>query len=177
MTKMETFPTAADSDLLGTLERALDRLQARDATLLEPDANERSLACRLALYLQAELPHWDVDCEYNCWAATGQHKGHTIVATTSQTTVARTIYPDILIHHRNSREHLAVIELGKSSYPQGRHQDLRKLRHCQVRLGCRHAIRVEIGVGEARGQRCVEPLHRGSGEPQGTPHGVDITGR
>ncbi len=159
MTKMETFTTAADSDLLGTLGRVLERLQARDAALLERDANERTIACRLVLYLQAELPHWDVDCEYNCWAATGQRKGHTVVATTSETTVARTIYPDILIHHRDSCEHLAVIELCKSSYPQGRHQDLKKLRSCLDRLGCRHAIRLEIGVGEARGENRIEPLH------------------
>lgn len=158
MSKMETFPTDADTDVQATLDRALATLTIRDAAILDADANERTIACRLALYLQMELPHWDVDCEYNCWAATGQRKGHTIVTTTSETTNARTIYPDILIHHRDSHEHLAVIELCKSSFPQGRHQDVKKLRHCLDRLGCRHAFHLEVGVGAAVGENHIEPL-------------------
>ncbi|MDI5922791.1 hypothetical protein QLQ86_18665 [Halomonas sp. LR5S13] len=159
MTKMETFPTDAETDVQATLGRALAKLTTRDASLLSTEANERTIACRLAFYLQAELPHWDVDCEYNCWAATGQRKGHTIVTTTSETTNARTIYPDILIHHRDSREHLAIIELCKSSFPHGKHQDVKKLRHCLAKLGCRHAFHLEVGVGEAVGENRIEPLH------------------
>ncbi len=159
MTKMETFPTDAHTDVLASLDRALARLTTRDATILDAEANERTIACRLAFYLQVELPHWDVDCEYNCWAATGQRKGHTIVTTTSETTNARTIYPDILIHHRVSREHLAVIELCKSSFPHGKHQDVKKLRHCLAMLGCQHAFHLEVGVGDAMGENRIEPLH------------------
>lgn len=159
MTTMETFPTDAEHDIQATLDQALRQLVQRDAAILSLDANERTIACRLAFYLQAVLPRWDVDCEYNCWAATGQRKGHTIVATTSETVNARTIYPDILIHHRESREHLAVIELCKSSFPQGRHQDVKKLRHCLERLGCRHAFHLKVGVGDAIGDNRIDPLH------------------
>jgi len=158
MSVMERFHSVPSTEIQHILEQALKRLTIRDASLLVDEANERTLACRLAIYLQSALPQWDVDCEYNCWQTPIQRKGHMVIPTTSDATVARTIYPDILIHHRDSSEPLAVIELGKSSYPQSRHQDLRKLRGCHERLGCHYAIWLELGVGEACGDYRIEVL-------------------
>ncbi|MFY0989096.1 hypothetical protein [Halomonas sp. C05BenzN] len=158
MTRMETFPTASDTEVVDRLNQALERLQERDAALLYDEASERSIACRLACHLQPLFPDWDVDCEFNCWTGPGQRKGHLVVATTSDATEARTIFPDLLIHRRPHGERLAVIELQKSTQHHSRHRELKKLHRCQARLGCRHALLIEIGVGEARGQHHLEAL-------------------
>jgi hypothetical protein len=49
------------------VRRAIDTLYARDSYLLDPnhDASEWTIAHRLAVYLEQEVPGWDVDCEYN----------------------------------------------------------------------------------------------------------------
>lgn len=158
MTRMETFPTVSDMDVVDRLNQALDRLEAHDAALLDEQASERSIACRLACHLQPLFPDWDVDCEFNCWADPRQRKGHLVVATTSDATEARTIFPDLLIHRRRHGERLAVIELHKSTQLRSRHRELKKLHHCQARLGCRHALLLAIGVGEARGKHRLETL-------------------
>lgn len=163
MTRMETFPTTSDSDVVDRLALALSRLEERDATLLHAEASERSIACRLACHLQPLFPDWDVDCEFNCWVDPSQRKGHLVVATTSDATEARTIFPDLLIHRRHHDERLAVIELHKSTQLRSRHRELKKLHHCQARLGCRHALLLEIGVGEARGSHRLEALSAGTG--------------
>lgn len=159
MTHMQSFQTASDNDTIGRLEMALERLLERDGALLDEDATERSITCRLACHLQPLFPEWDVDCEFNCWQAPEQRKGHLVVATGSNETEARTIFPDILIHRRRHKERLAVIELQKGSQPSSRHRELRKLGQCQARLGCRHAVLIEIGLGDARGEhRLTEAL-------------------
>ena len=161
MTRMETFPTASDMDVVDRLNLALKRLGERDSALLDDEASERSIACRLACHLQPLFPDWDVDCEFNCWTTSGQRKGHLVVAITSDATEARTIFPDLLIHRRGHDERLAVIELHKSTQRQTRHRELKKLHHCQTRLGSRHALLIEVGVGEARGEHRLEALSSG----------------
>jgi len=48
------------SDLEGRVLEALNMLYARDASLLENDAAEWSIAHRLAVYLEQQLPGWNV---------------------------------------------------------------------------------------------------------------------
>ncbi|MDR5907345.1 hypothetical protein [Franzmannia qiaohouensis] len=163
MTHFETLPAALEVDVIDGLEQALKRLQERDAALLEAQANERSITARLGCHLQAVFPDWDVDCEFNCWRGPLQSRGHIVVSTTSATTEAPTIFPDLLIHRRGSGETLAVIEVLKSDAQSARHRERRKLQHCLKRLGCPHAAMIEIGVGERRGRHHLEmlatPLH------------------
>lgn len=151
MTQMETFTTATREDLVRRVEQALATLTARDASLLQADASERSIACKLACHLQPLFPDWDIDCEYNCWASPWQRKGHLVTSTTSAAIEARTIFPDLLIHRRRHGDCLAVIEIILTSHLQSRHQALKKLRHCQQRLGCPYALLLNIGVGSESG--------------------------
>jgi hypothetical protein len=44
---------------------ALSDLLTHDCHLLNVDPNERSITFRFAIYLQARLPDWTVDCEFN----------------------------------------------------------------------------------------------------------------
>ncbi|APX92784.1 hypothetical protein BWR19_07485 [Halomonas sp. 1513] len=158
MTHIETFPTALEADVIGSLEQALERLQERDAALLEARATERSISARLGSHLQGLFDDWDVDCEFNCWRGPLQNKGHIVVTTTSASTEAPTIFPDLLIHRRASGETLAVIEVLKSDAQGARHRERRKLQLCQARLSCPHAAMIEIGVGEGRGRHHLEML-------------------
>ncbi|GHE21057.1 hypothetical protein [Halomonas urumqiensis] len=160
MTRMETFPTASATQVIERLNKALARLQERDAALLDATASERSIACRLACHLQPLFPDWDVDCEFNCWAAPGQQKGHLVVGTTSAATEACTIFPDLLIHRREHGERLAVLELHTSSHGRARHLARKKLKLCQERLNCQLALLLELGVDESRGEHQLEVLDR-----------------
>ena len=47
------------------VQRAIDRFYARDSALLRQDVSEWTIAHRLAVYLEQEIPGWNVDCEYN----------------------------------------------------------------------------------------------------------------
>lgn len=87
--------------------QAINLLYARDSDLFLRNASEWAIAHRLAVYLEQELPGWNVDCEYNRqgpWKEpkTNEDKGK--------------IRPDIVIHHRGQTElqhNLLVIELKK----------------------------------------------------------------
>lgn len=85
---------------------ALDELLKNDAFLLRNGAHERSVAHKLAEYLQQQFNGWHVDCEYNLHGISvkklprecdGQHKEF--------------VYPDIVVHHRDYDSNLFVIEI------------------------------------------------------------------
>lgn len=90
------------------LNRAISKVLACDSELLERDASEWSIAHRLAVYLEQELPGWHVDCEYN---RQGQDRD-----SVKRDPNGGPVRPDIVIHHRGGveQEHnLLVIEIKK----------------------------------------------------------------
>jgi len=95
-----------------------------DKDLLLIDVNERSITHRLGIYLQEQFPEWDVDCEYNRLIDNKKQMVLTkrlkakIGETTPEDTQAKTVYPDLIIHHRISTENLVVIEVKKSTNPE-----------------------------------------------------------
>ena len=99
------------------VREALNRLFARDATLLGSDNSEWAMAHRLAVYLEELLPGWNIDCEFNRQGDAPEIK--------SRTEGSR-VRPDIIVHHRGrvAREHnLLAIELKKT----GSGQDYEKV--------------------------------------------------
>jgi hypothetical protein len=112
---------------------ALKRLELHDAYLLENDCNERSITHRLAMYLQSEFEGWDVDCEYNRDVeAVGLVKRLSYPVPDkiwANDTDAKTVFPDIIVHHRETSENLLVIEVKKSTNREldGREKDRQKL--------------------------------------------------
>ena len=98
-------------ELKARVMRAIDILYARDSDLFPRDASEWALAHRLAVYLEQELPGWNVDCEYNRQgprtdSKTNENKGK--------------IRPDIVLHHRGQTDlqhNLLAIELKKAESP------------------------------------------------------------
>lgn len=91
------------------VRQALNMLYALDASLLEDDTAEWTIAHRLAVYLEQQLPGWNVDCEYN-----RQGQGQE----TKRREEGKPVRPDIIVHHRQriEREHnLLAIELKKTA--------------------------------------------------------------
>ncbi len=87
--------------------RAINTLYTRDSDLFSHDASEWAIAHRLAVYLENELPEWNVDCEYN-----RQGPGRAPKMRENEEKVR----PDIVLHHRGRLEldhNLLVIELKK----------------------------------------------------------------
>ena len=104
-------------DLAPVVREALNRLFARDATLLGSDNSEWAVAHRLAVYLEQLLPGWNIDCEFNRQGDAPEVK--TLAA-------GSRVRPDIIVHHRGQvgREHnLLAIELKKT----GSEQDYAKV--------------------------------------------------
>lgn len=85
---------------------AFDQLFKNDVFLLENEVHERSVAHKLAEYLQQQFFGWHVDCEYNRHGidikklsrkCDGEYKEY--------------VYPDIVIHHRGYDSNLLAIEI------------------------------------------------------------------
>ena len=92
---------------------ALGVLQKNDSFLLEQKVHERSIAHKLAEYLQEQFPDWNIDCEYNrkgikskLLEGIGECDGHR---------KTNRVFPDIIVHKRNTKNNLLVVELKKSN--------------------------------------------------------------
>lgn len=88
---------------------ALDQLFKNDAFLLENGAHERSIAHKLAEYLQQQFPDWHVDCEYNRHGL--YPKRIPGIENCEADRSSDLVLPDIIIHHRNTDDNLLVIEI------------------------------------------------------------------
>jgi len=112
-----------------SLLRAKAEFMQADRDLLVVNANERSMTHKFAEYLQKEFPTWNVDCEYNRVGTGDTPKEldwlrEQIVRADDEN--AKTVYPDIIVHHRKQRENLLVIEAKKSGRDNS--DDLQKLK-------------------------------------------------
>jgi hypothetical protein len=148
------------SDVEARLKKAEEKLLRTDRFLLENDVNERSITHKLAQYLQEEFfPEWDVDCEYNRVGTEEMAKKLDLKAEPSCTddTHARTVYPDIIVHHRGKEyENLLVIEAKKNSSPAGTSRDEEKLKAFGKELGYKYCVLVTFERDRAS-HRCIKP--------------------
>ena len=138
----------AQKDLDKKLKEALECLLDNDSYLLKKDLNERSISHRLAMYLQQMFDGWDVDCEYN--------KDHDVTKKLvnfpkqipSDDTNAKTVYPDIIIHHRGTTDNLLVIEMKKTTNNDRHDNDKQKLNAFKEEgLRYCHAVALKLRTG------------------------------
>ncbi|MGD0080829.1 MAG: hypothetical protein ABSB80_09320 [Methanoregula sp.] len=88
---------------------AIGILFKNDIFLLTNGVHERSISHKLAEYLQTLFPDWNVDCEYNRKGdATKILKG---LKDCDEYIRTDRVYPDIIIHQRNTKNNLLVIEI------------------------------------------------------------------
>lgn len=129
---------------------ALSMLLERDCYLLEKKANERSITHRLGIYLQEVFPKWDVDCEYNRDYHETKRLHLVYEGVEEHDTNGRTVYPDIIVHKRDTKCNLLVIEVKKSSSQEPDCKDKRKL--CAFKsdpdLRYSHSLFLKLNVGK-----------------------------
>ena len=121
-------PDPSVADIKRRVINAICTLYRHDLELLDLGVSERSVTHKLAEYLAVEFPSWRVDCEYN-------RHGHEIKRlrvdadfwhTRADDTEAKTVFPDIVIHRRNTDQNLVVIEAKKGNGPDDA-TDIKKL--------------------------------------------------
>jgi len=157
-----------NSDVIeSSLHSSMDHLFRNDLFLLTYDVHERTIAHRLAIYLEHRFAGFHVDCEYNNDLDSETGRKQVRYPNSSSGTGA---YPDIIVHHRglNGPNHnLLVIEIKKqSSTPSDRDHDREKLRSYTAsdnrnHLSYSRGALVVLGVREAAGQFSVEWYENG----------------
>jgi hypothetical protein len=135
---------------------ALTDLLNQDSYLLMVDANERSITHRLAMYLQSRLPDLHVDCEYNRDGIDPKRIKYLGLNPHDEDADAKTVFPDIIAHIRNSKNNYLVIEVKKSTSTVDRDVDISKLQGYKTSLGYKFALFIELDTGDKAGVGRVE---------------------
>jgi hypothetical protein len=111
---------------LNRVINALGEFYRRETWLLEKDLGERSLTHRLAVYVEAQFPGWEVDCDYDrLGERTLRLPLGTIVSTDDH--FGKSVYPDLVVHQREIPNNLLAVELRKANNHQPPEHDRHKL--------------------------------------------------
>jgi hypothetical protein len=132
------------------VRRAIEQLVLYDAKLLRIDCNERSITHRLAMYLQGEFEGWNVDCEYNRDHHAPDHVKRLtplLESISSDNADAKTVFPDIIVHHRETSDNLLVIEVKKSRNMEPDTRDKQKLKAFKKELHYCYALFLRLNTG------------------------------
>ncbi len=98
-------------------ERAVRILLKNDLFLLQNNADEITISHKLAEYLQQEFLDWHVDCEYNRNRDEIKEIGDARVR------------PDIIVHIRNIKNNLLIVEIKKSNTTDDINSDKERLKN------------------------------------------------
>jgi len=112
---------------LNKLIAALQEFYAREAYVLEHDLGEGTLTHRLAVLVEANFAGWEVDCDYDRLGERTLRLPHGTVISTDDH-LAKSIYPDIVVHQRDIPNNLLAIEIRKASNHQPLEHDQHKLK-------------------------------------------------
>ncbi|MBV9562559.1 MAG: hypothetical protein JOY90_19275 [Bradyrhizobium sp.] len=112
---------------LGGLVDALRDFYAAEAFLFEKDAGERALCHRLAVSLERRFSGWQVDCDYNRLGERAFRLPRGTIVSTDDA-LAKSVYPDIVVHQREVPKNLLAVEVRKASNHQPLEHDRHKLR-------------------------------------------------
>ena len=102
-------------ELIGVFEKAKNKFLKNEKEIIEIDINERTLSARLMFHLQTLLlneiyqenyKEYSVDCEYN-------RMNKDMKKIIQEDNIVNLIYPDIILHKRNSNDNLIAIEMKK----------------------------------------------------------------
>jgi hypothetical protein len=105
---------------------AVSDFYVRETHLLEKDLGERALTHRLAVAVEKQFPEWSVDCDYNRLGERSWRLPKASIVSTDDE-LGKSIYPDIVVHHRAIPENLLAIEVRKASNHQPPEHDRHKL--------------------------------------------------
>jgi len=136
------------------LSESIDQLLRADEYLLLSDANERTISHRLAIYIESHFLGWNVDCEYNRDGFEPKYLSLKKDTISTYDTSAKTVYPDIIVHKRGTKDNLLVIEMKKTTSSVGDEHDIDKLKAFKKELGYKYAVFIkfktdgQVGVEE-----------------------------
>lgn len=144
-------------EILSKIDLALQSLFSNDSYLLERRLNERSIAFKLAEYLQPLFNGYNVDSEYNGDAGKENDRKALSIAENRIREIGfdpnednhYSISPDIIIHKRGlNTDNLVVIEVKKdTSLDKHKQFDLIKLEHLTIDfLGNHYNYRLGIAL-------------------------------
>lgn len=143
MNKSNDFTNMDDKEVIEKIKNAYLKLLKNDSHLLKVDANERSITHRFAIYLEDEFPDYNVDCEYNRNGSIP--KKIKVISVNSDDINGVSAYPDIIIHHRGTKDNFIVIEAKKTT-TNNNNNDEEKLKAYKNDLKYRYAFFVEFPV-------------------------------
>jgi hypothetical protein len=106
---------------------AIHEFYARETFLLEKDAGERALTHRLAVQFEKQFQGWEIDCEYDRLGERTLRLPHGSIVSTDDH-LAKSIYPDIVVHQREIPNNLLAVEVRKAANHQPLAHDQHKLR-------------------------------------------------
>ena len=112
---------------LSKLLTAIEDFHAHEAFLLEKDLGERTLTHRLAVHVERRFPGWQVDCDYSRLGERLLRLPHGTIVSTDDT-LGKSIYPDIVVHQRAVPLNLLAIEVRKATNHQPLEHDQDKLK-------------------------------------------------
>jgi hypothetical protein len=150
------------STLKQRIETALAMVVDRDFELLEDGPSERSVAHRLAVYLEHEFPGWHVDCEFNRQGEEGKRGTKRVSASpllpeSWKGTGKADVSPDIVVHRRRRQQNLLAMEV-KSVTSDGLDRDREKLRKYLTDPHLKYAFAVLVTF--RNGVAAFEPIER-----------------
>lgn len=138
------------------IEQALEELKLRDSLLISNNTHERSIAHRLAIYIENIVNRiyskdcWEVDCEYNRSGIRHDPKVLHIKERAREIgkeikTIEKTkVYPDIIVHKRGYQKGLIAIEVKRIGLD-CKYDEI-KLKEYKMQLGYETAVLVKYGV-------------------------------
>jgi hypothetical protein len=150
-----------DLEIKNKIESALTEVLDRDKYLLQNDIHERTVAHKLATYLQCRFPDFNVDFEYNGDILRDDKKKHIDILKEDlqklgllskkeelkdKIIIERLVYPDIIIHKRGStKDNLCIIEIKKSTSTALDEYDKLKLK-CYTSREAAKDLKYQLGV-------------------------------
>jgi hypothetical protein len=124
---------------------AIRLLFANDAFLLETDVQERTIAARLAHYLEPHFPGHTVDVEYN---RHGLEPKKVDLPAGCRGGGQRLVLPDVVVHQRgHDRENLLVIQVKKETNHQLRLCDRAVIEAMRREFAYRRGLLIDIPAG------------------------------
>jgi len=123
-----------DASVKAVVGEAVEQLFAKDAFLLKADVAERTVAARLAVYLEPHFPQHHVNVEYN------RHGLHPKRLKLPAYGGEKLILPDVVVHRQGHDENnLLVIQVKKETNNESREYDRAAY--------CRHEAGLRLHVG------------------------------
>lgn len=93
--------SSRDAEIAERVIVAVEQLLERDRYLFVHRVGERAISHRLAIYVEAQFPGWDVDCEYD---RDGAARKMIPDGTGNDDDEGSAVLPDIIVHHRGPAE-------------------------------------------------------------------------